>query len=55
MRDLQMVDTKSQYQKIKSRVDSAVIEVMESSQFIGGKAVSDFAEVRSIFLRVVIP
>jgi len=38
-----MVDTKTQYQKIKAEVDAAVIAVMESSQFIGGKVVSDFA------------
>ncbi len=44
MRPLQMVDTKTQYQKIKSEVDSAVIAVMESSQFIGGKVVNDFAQ-----------
>ena len=43
MRPLQMVDTKTQYQKIKNEVDSAVIAVLESSQFIGGKVVSDFA------------
>lgn len=44
MRPLQMVDTKTQYQKIKKEVDAAVIAVMESSQFIGGKEVSSFAE-----------
>lgn len=43
MRPLQMVDTKTQYQKIKKEVDAAVIEVMESSMFIGGKVVNDFA------------
>ena len=43
MRPLQMVDTKTQYHKIKSEVDAAVIDVMESSQFIGGKPVNDFA------------
>ena len=42
MRPLQMVDTKSQYLKIKSEVDAAVIAVMESSQFIGGSVVDDF-------------
>jgi len=42
MRPIQMVDTKTQYQKIKEEVDSAVIEVMESSAFINGKAVKDF-------------
>ena len=43
MRPLQMVDTKSQYLKIKDRVDAAVIAVMESSQFIGGQVVNNFA------------
>jgi dTDP-4-amino-4,6-dideoxygalactose transaminase len=38
-----MVDTKSQYQKIKKEVDEAVIDVLESSQFIGGKVVDGFA------------
>ena len=44
MRPLQMVDTKSQYHKIKQEVDAAVLAVMESSQFIGGKEVNGFAE-----------
>ena len=43
MRPLQMVDTKTQYHKIKKEVDEAVINVLESSQFIGGKVVNDFA------------
>ena len=43
MRPLQMVDTRTQYLKIKKEVDEAVIAVMESSQFIGGKVVNDFA------------
>lgn len=38
-----MVDTKTQYLKIKTEVDAAVLGVMESSQFIGGKVVNDFA------------
>jgi UDP-2-acetamido-2-deoxy-ribo-hexuluronate aminotransferase len=44
MRPLQMVDTKTQYHKIKTAVDAAVINVLESSVFIGGKVVSDFAD-----------
>ena len=44
MRPLQMVDTKTQYSKIKPEVDAAVISVMESSRFIGGDAVTGFAE-----------
>ena len=43
MRPLQMVDTKTQYLKIKPQVDEAVLKVMESSMFIGGKVVNDFA------------
>lgn len=38
-----MVDTSTQYHKIKTEVDAAVISVLESSQFIGGKVVNDFA------------
>lgn len=44
MRALQMVDTKSQYLRIKQEVDAAVIGVLESSQFIGGKVVDGFAK-----------
>lgn len=47
MRPLQMVDTKNQYLRIKEAVDQAVIAVLDSSQFIGGKVVSDFAEALS--------
>lgn len=38
-----MVDTKTQYLKIKKEVDAAVLEVMESSMFIGGNVVNEFA------------
>ncbi len=44
MRPLQMVDTKTQYHKIKTEVDAAVISVLESSAFIGGKVVTGFAD-----------
>ncbi len=43
MNQIQMVDTKTQYHKIKTEVDAAVIAVMESSRFIGGQVVTDFA------------
>jgi UDP-2-acetamido-2-deoxy-ribo-hexuluronate aminotransferase len=43
MRPIQMVDTKTQYQKIKPEVDEAVIEVLESAAFINGKPVQEFA------------
>ncbi len=45
MRPIQMVDTKTQYHKIKAEVDKAVLQVMESSAFINGKPVQDFAEI----------
>ncbi|MEJ7611185.1 MAG: aminotransferase class I/II-fold pyridoxal phosphate-dependent enzyme [Ferruginibacter sp.] len=44
MRQLQMVDTATQYQKIKSETDAAVLAVMESSRFIGGPVVSSFTD-----------
>lgn len=44
MRPLQMVDTKTQYHKIKTEVDAAVLAVLESSAFIGGKVVTTFAD-----------
>jgi UDP-2-acetamido-2-deoxy-ribo-hexuluronate aminotransferase len=52
MRPIQMVDTKTQYQKIKTEVDHAVLQVMESSAFINGKAVHDFCAHLSEYLSV---
>ena len=52
MRPIQMVDTKTQYQKIKADVDNAVIQVMESSAFINGKPVHDFSANLSAYLGV---
>ena len=39
---IEMVDLKSQYNKIKSEIDRAVISCFESTSFINGPAVSDF-------------
>ena len=50
MRPIQMVDTKNQYQKIKPEIDNAVLQVMESSAFINGKIVQDFAAHLSAYL-----
>lgn len=52
MRPIQMVDTKNQYHKIKPEVDHAVLQVMESSAFINGKIVQDFAAHLSSYLDV---
>lgn len=52
MRPIQMVDTKTQYHKIKPEVDKAVIDVMESTAFINGNAVKDFTINLSAYLNV---
>ena len=42
MKKIQMVDLKTQYQKVKPAVDSAISEVIESAQFINGPEVKEF-------------
>ena len=37
MRPIHMVDTRTQYLKIKPEVDKAVMDVMDSTAFINGK------------------
>lgn len=49
MHPIQMVDTKGQYVKIKTEVDAAIREVLESSMFIGGKIVEEFRENLSVY------
>ncbi len=57
MRAIQMVDLKQQYLKIKEEVDSAIHDVIDTTSFINGKAVTDFAKNLSEYLDVknVIP
>lgn len=57
MKAIQMVDLKTQYQALKQEIDAAVIGVLESSAFINGKPVQDFAEALSAYIGVkhVIP
>ena len=57
MQPVQMVDLKQQYAKIKTEVDLAIQEVINSAAFIQGKAVQDFASALSKYLGVkhVIP
>lgn len=57
MKKIQMVDLKSQYQKIKSEIDSSIEEVIESTSFINGPAVKKFQEHLERYLGVkhVIP
>ena len=52
MRPIQMVDLKTQYQKLKPQIDKAVLDVLESAAFIGGKPITTFAESLSNYLNV---
>lgn len=52
MRTIQMVDTHTQYSRIKTEIDQAVIDVLESSAFINGKPVQQFADNLSAYLGV---
>ena len=47
---IQMVDTKTQYLKIKKEIDEAIHKVIDSSQFIMGPAVSEFENNVSSYL-----
>ncbi|GAB1307807.1 DegT/DnrJ/EryC1/StrS family aminotransferase [Urechidicola sp. KH5] len=57
MKKIQMVDLKGQYEKIKSEVDSAVLNVIESSAYINGPEVHAFQKDLETYLDVkhVIP
>ena len=54
---IQMVDLKSQYEKIKDDIDNAVLETINSTQFINGPQVKKFAQNLADFTGVkhVIP
>lgn len=52
MRPIQMVDTKTQYHKIKQETDDAVLQAIESAAFINGKPVHDFSANLSSYLGV---
>ncbi|MBX9450126.1 MAG: DegT/DnrJ/EryC1/StrS family aminotransferase [Taibaiella sp.] len=57
MNNLQMVDLKRQYHKIKDQIDTAITDVVESALFIGGPVVKGFSEELAQYLDVkhVIP
>jgi dTDP-4-amino-4,6-dideoxygalactose transaminase len=50
--NIQMVDLKRQYEKIKPEVDNAIQEVLDSTQFILGRKVSDFEKTVAEYLGV---
>jgi UDP-2-acetamido-2-deoxy-ribo-hexuluronate aminotransferase len=57
MQPIQMVDLKGQYSKIKEQVNHAIQDVLDSTAFINGKAVTDFSQNLSNYLDIehVIP
>jgi dTDP-4-amino-4,6-dideoxygalactose transaminase len=57
MRKIQMVDLKSQYEKIKTEIDRALTNVIESTAFINGPEVKNFQQDMEKYLDVknVIP
>lgn len=52
MKNIQMVDLKSQYLKIKEEVDSSIMEVIESTAFIKGPEVAKFQKELEDYLSV---
>ena len=57
MNNIKMVDLKGQYNKIKNQIDTAVIQTIESTNFINGPIVKEFTNSLAQFLDVkhVIP
>ncbi len=57
MNSIQMVDLKSQYEKIKNEIDAAVLDCMSSTAYINGPQVKLFQENLESYLQVknVIP
>src|SRR5690606_11700911 len=57
MKKIQMVDLVTQYQKIKPQIDTAIMNVIESAQFINGPDVKSFKSNLENYLGVkhVIP
>jgi UDP-2-acetamido-2-deoxy-ribo-hexuluronate aminotransferase len=52
MRPIQMVDLKQQYAKIKPEIDAALQEVLDSTAFIQGKQVAEFASHLERYLNI---
>lgn len=54
---IQMVDLKTQYDRLKPEIDQAILEVLDSTAFIGGPAVKRFKDHLERYLQVkhVIP
>jgi len=50
MRKIELVDLKTQHDKIKGDIDQAINEVMNTTSFIGGPAVKEFKQNLSVYL-----
>ncbi len=52
-----MVDLRQQYHNVKKEIDTAILEVLESSAFINGKPVQEFSNEMASYLKIkhVIP
>ena len=50
--NIQMVDLKGQYEKIKTQVDQAIDDVLSSTQFINGEHVKSFQNELAAYLDV---
>lgn len=57
MKEIRMVDLKSQYQKIKDQVDKSIADVIDNTEFINGSQVKAFQQQLEKYLEVkhVIP
>lgn len=51
MKEIQMVDLKGQYQRLKQPIDSAIASVLESTNFIRGKQVDIFERELAQYVR----
>ncbi|MEQ9402630.1 MAG: DegT/DnrJ/EryC1/StrS family aminotransferase [Cyclobacteriaceae bacterium] len=47
IRNIEMVDLKSQYNEIKDRIDDSILEVISNCEFINGSKVKEFASALS--------
>ena len=52
MKPIQMVDTKTQYLRIKEQIDTGIQAVLDSAAYINGKPVQDFGKNLSAYLNV---
>lgn len=52
MKEIRMVDLKSQYEKIKTEIDTAIDDVIHSTAFIKGPHIKDFEEDLKKYLKV---